>query len=872
MKRNSPIQTLLLIVLLIAALPLRSISRAQAQSVQVWSDPINLSMSGAATKPYLIVDSQGILHTFWFDEFSGYQYSESADGVTWAAPVAVKVPFDKYVHAPVFLSDVTGRVHIFWTSAKNALMYAQVNETNLGSPAKWRVSSPLDVAVYDFDAFVDASGRLHVSFVKNPAPPSNAVAGVYYILSQNGGLAWQPKKLLFDSPYFRSIDETSAHVRVVASNDPNDNSVYSVWDDRSQKRIFMGISRNGGRDWEAIREVIAPDPALGSQTPFGSDISLLGEKLLLTWRLGDPGASCALYSRSSGDNGESWDEPGRFLTASAQCPERTEFISVDPLYSVMLMMTQGELSLIAWNGSAWSNPEVQSGPSSIANPATFEPVILGCQNAVSSNMKLYVAGCNEAGSSDIWFISRELDPMGGMFPLPSAWAHQNEVTKIAQKISFVSSVSDSIGNLHLLWIRSAASDADVYEPRFEYSRWNGNQWSQPAAVLTDLGGLPIHPTLTIDTQQRLLLTWVNAGTGDLWFSWANAEHANIPLEWTKPVVLPSPSDVNDSPNMVVDASGRIVVAYAVPINEGRGIYLIQSTDLGVTWLPLQQAFDAVEADWDRVDQPKLTYTDDGVLHLLFSQYSARAEDDTGTLYYSQSTDGGTTWTSPDEVTANPAKWSYIASVSGQGVHRFWQEKNKAATFTYQQVSTDSGNTWNEPVKVSSFDSLTSVPSIAPDWMGNIHMVQTSLSEFEYLNEWVWSNDQWQLVETKKISLPKQDAVSNVTAIITANGPLMAVFQAESINGADRLESKLTSLHRSLELSAAYAPSTTLIRAPVSLATTVEAPVTEAASTAVSPLANLEDTPPGINRNAVGLTLVVLVVLVILVVLIPSKKK
>lgn len=872
MKRNSPIQSLLLIVLIIAVLPLISVSRAQAQFVQVWSEPINLSRSGAATKPSLVADSQGVLHVFWLDEFAGYQYTESADGVSWSAPIVVKVPFDKYVRQPVFIADATGRVHIFWTSEKNALMYAQVNETNLGNPANWRVSSPLDTDVYDFDAFIDVSGRVHVSYVKNPTPPSNEVSGVYYIRSLSGGLTWEPEKLLFESPYFRSIDETSAHVRIVASNDPNDENVYSVWDDRSQKRIFMGISRNGGRDWEAIREVIAPDQALGSQTPFGSDINVLDDKLLLTWQLGDPGANCALYSRSSGDSGESWDEPIRFLAASTQCPERTEFLSVDSRYSVMLMMTEGELSLIAWNGSVWSNPESQSGPSSISNPATFEPVILRCQNVVPSNNKLYVVGCNEAGSSDIWFISRALDPLDGMFPLPSAWAHQNEVTSIAQRISFVSSVSDSIGNLHLLWIRSAASDTDVYEPRFEYSRWNGNEWSQPAPVLTDLGGLPIHPTLAIDTQQRLLLTWVNASTGDLWFSWANSERANIPLEWTKPVVLPSPSDVNDSPSMVVDASGRIVVAYAVTINENRGIYVTQSTDLGVTWLSPQQAFDAVEADWDRIDQPKLTFTKDGVLHLLFSQYPARADADTGKLYYSQSTNGGTTWMAPEEVTPNPVKWSTIATVAGQGLHRFWQEENRSVTSTYHQISPDNGSTWNASVLVSSQDTLSSIPSVASDWMGNIHLLQTSLDEFEYLYEWSWSNGRWQLLETMKISIPTQNTVSTVLANITANGKLYAVLQSELKNENDELESEITGLDRSLDLSAKPPSFTALITAPQAAALPVETPLPEATAVGPSPLDGLEDTSPVLNRNVVGLVLVVLVVLVILVMVIPSKKK
>ena len=871
MKRNI-LQSLLLLALIAAPLSSGSVSPVQAQSVQVWSEPINLSMSGAATKPSLIVDSQGRLHVFWVDQFAGYQYAESADGVSWSVPVAVKVPFDSKGHQPLFILDATGRVHILWINERDALVYAQVNETGLSNPANWRVSSPLDTAVYDFDAFVDASGRLHVSYVRNPTPPSNDVAGVYYVRSQNGGLVWEPKKLLFESPYFRSIDETSAHVRIVASTQPGDDSVYSVWDDRSQKRIIMGISRNGGQDWEAVREVIAPDPALGSQTPFGSDIDVLGNKLLLTWQMGEPGASCALFSRSSLDNGESWDEPTRFLTPSAQCAERTEFLAVDPRYSVELLVAQGDLSLIAWNGSAWSNPESQSGPSSISNPATFEHVDLRCQDAIASKDKLYVVGCDESGSGDIWFISRELDPLDDMFPLPSAWAHQNQVTRIAQRISSVSSVTDAIGNLHLLWIRSAASDADVYEPRFEYSRWNGNEWSKPAPVITDLGGLPIHPTLTIDTQERLLLTWVNSDTGDLWFSWANAERANIPLEWTKPGSLPSPSDVNDSPSIVVDASGRIMVAYAVAINENRGIYITQSTDLGATWSSPQLAFDAVESDWDRVDQPKLTFTDDGVLHLLFSQYSARAEEDAGTLYYSQSTDGGTTWTTPDEVTPNPVKWSAITAVPGQGLHRFWQEQNRLVTSTYHQTSSDNGVTWSTSVLVSSEDTVASAPSIAPDWMGNIHLLQTSLDDFEYLHEWLWSNGRWQLVETRKISSAGQNPIASVYASVTASGNLYAILQSELKDENDQVDSQIMSLGRSLDLTGAPLPSSALIAAAQPTAVTIDVPDIEATATGISPLAQLQDTSPRVNRNAVGLALVLIVVLVILVLVIPSRKK
>lgn len=871
MKKNNSIQFLLIILLIVVAAPSGFVSHVLAQSVQVWSEPINVSMSGGATDPFLIVDNKSALHIFWVDQFSGYQYAESTDGITWSAPIAVNVPFDKYVHQPVFISDPTGRVHIFWTNETNALMYAQANAENLATPSAWRISSPLDESAYDFDAFVDESGKIHLSYVKNPTPSSTEAAGVYYMLSQNNGLSWEPKKLLFESPYFRSIDETSAHVRIVASNTPEDNSVYSVWDDRSQKRIFMGVSRNGGQDWEAIREVIAPDAVLGSQMPFGSDINILDDKLLLTWQMGEPGVSCALYSRSSVDKGETWDEPNRFLSESAQCPERTDFISIDPRYAVMLLLAQGDLSLIAWNGSAWSNPESQSGPSSISNPATFEPVVLRCQNAAAYQNRLFVVGCDQGGSNDIWFISRELDPLDSLFPLPSAWALENEVTQIAQRITSVSSVSDAAGDLHLLWIRSAASDAEVYEPRFEYSRWNGSEWSNPVPVLTDLGGLPIDPALAIDVQQRLLLTWVNADTGDMWFSWANSERANIPIEWAKPVVLPSLSDANAAPSMIVDASGRIVVAYAVTINENRGVFITESTDLGVTWSAPQRAFDAAEAGWDRIDQPKLTFTEDGGLHLLFSRFLARSDAQTGTLYYSQSTDGGTTWTTPGEVTPNPVKWSTIFSVPGQGLHRFWQEENRSVTATYQQISTDGGTIWDLPVLVSSVGALSSTPSIVPDWKGDIHLLQTSIDEFENFNEWLWTNGHWQLVETKKLSIPTQNVVSTVSANVSADGKLYAVFRSELKLEKDELNSKITSFGRSLSLSAPP-PFTALITIPQPAQITSETPAVGITPTGVSPLAELQDTSPVVNRNVIGLALVLIVVLVILVTVIPSKKK
>jgi hypothetical protein len=152
--------------------------------------------------------------------------------------------------------------------------------------------------------------------------------------------------------------------------------------------------------------------------------------------------------------------------------------------------------------------------------------------------------------------------------------------------------------------------------------------------------------------------------------------------------------------MLVDASDRILIAYAITLNEQRGVYVIQSSDLGSTWSSPVRAFDATAVNWEMVDQPKLAVTEDGRLHILFTQYTLLGGQKAVGLYYSQSTDGGLTWTSPQMVNQNPVEWSEIESFQ-QTLHRFWQEKDQSVTSTYHQISSDGGMTWSQSAALPS---------------------------------------------------------------------------------------------------------------------------------------------------------------------------
>src|SRR6187401_2482252 len=104
-KKRFSFTVKLLIVVILAGLIFGIVPTGRAQSVQEWSEPVNLSNSGSASSPSLVVDSDGHLYAIWVDEFDGYEYADSADGgVTWTAPLAVKFPFSRKGAPPVLLS------------------------------------------------------------------------------------------------------------------------------------------------------------------------------------------------------------------------------------------------------------------------------------------------------------------------------------------------------------------------------------------------------------------------------------------------------------------------------------------------------------------------------------------------------------------------------------------------------------------------------------------------------------------------------------------------------------------------------------------------------------------------------------------------
>ena len=46
------------------------------------------------------------------------------------------------------------------------------------------------------------------------------------------------------------------------------------------------------------------------------------------------------------------------------------------------------------------------------------------------------------------------------------------------------------------------------------------------------------------------------------------------------------------------ANGELLVVYAIPLNEPRGVYMVRSADLGATWSRPVRVFDGAAAGWE----------------------------------------------------------------------------------------------------------------------------------------------------------------------------------------------------------------------------------------------------------------------------------
>ena len=795
----------------------------QLSSGGIWLDGLNLSRSGTASQPLIAAGGNNISHVMWWDSFDGMRYarltSTLSGTLSFSASNAIPVVsifgdrqsfYDNRLGRQItqvrpprdmrLLSDRLGNGHVIWENLNDQLLYS----ANSAGTA-WTVPLMLEQYASAFDASTDISNTLHIAYVRLSSGTQPGVAnpasqpGLYYRTRSGVGLSL-PISVL-PSNYLRAerADDLALSIAANARG-----SVIVTWFQPSQNQSFYVLTADAGKTWTPPLPISgsAAKPALAS----GVAVAPNGDFLLI-YR-DNNGKGCSFNQRRSTDGGKTWSAPQIILTDVSRCPQRWRFANAeDKLWmigtlnqTVSPLASKGSANITAnllasWDGNTWS-------PAAEINLNTFDSGTnqsrqLSCFSIALAGNKLMGVGCDPHG--DIWTSQVSVN-LNNLIKAPAL---------VWQRVAHLSNTNGPVGadvvmaqrsdGLISIWPQSEIPGAPPNE--VYYARWSGTEWTQPSRILSDPHSRFEQLALAVSPDERLHLVWSN---NRVFYSGSFERDAGVPEGWAKPVVIPSPVEGNRSPSLVADPRGNVVyVAYAVPFNEKRGIYLARSDDNGSTWQPPTLIFDAAAAQWESTDQPNIQLdAKTNTLHAVWLKSSLNASEVGQALYYAQSTDAGKTWSKAQALASGDIRQPQLAVAASGQVHVVWNHArgvyNTGVPYEANTVlSVDGGQHWSDASAIAGFGALSSKPSLAADGAGQLYL--TGMSENTNGESSLifaqWNGQGWQAADS--LGLGQRAAERNQTsvALLPESGQLVTLMRTLILSDAGSSQFELLSTAR-----------------------------------------------------------------------------
>jgi hypothetical protein len=751
-------------------------------SGQIWSDPVNLSHSGAASEPVVAASPDGTLQVFWWDQLDGLTTAHW-DGEAWGAAVASPIYVVEEVEGkltpvpietmPLLTPDAGGWVHAFWLgkpdekTGARSLMHSQlaIGDTAWSTPD---VVAPSALICY---LKADFAGTLHLAYVR-PQHSDASPAGVYYTRSTDGGRRWSAPQVLYRSMYFRLLSLEEAQLYIASDGE---GEVYVTWDDPRLETVFYVRSIDDGLTWGESHAVgNLEEGAKRAYVVYRQE----GDPLLL-WQAIQATGSCALYQQRANDGGETQ----RVLEELGKCPETIKFLHTAN-GQVLLVMSSGggDLTLVAWDDAAdrWSEPKWLS--LSFEDPVLERRVYLGSLNATLAGDALAMVGQGQDG--DVWFLESQVSALEWAYAPPSPWSEPVDLSSDDGLPGLPTLATDADGQVHVLW--SEAIGEDVLGKGLYYAGYNGTRWTQPVEVLRSSEGKAEQPAL-VAVGNRLHALWSGGRSGKIFYSRAYIQDAYTPGGWSEPQSLPAPGDVGSSPAIVADLVGTLHAVYAVELNEGRGIYYTRSDDGGETWSRVQVVFDAAAAGWAMVDHPSLAVDERETLHVAWVRMPLPGDGQPEGIYYAHSgdseslrPDSGQAWSEPVQIAEGAYDWPCaVAAPTGQ-VHLVWGEASGSLSWIHQR-SVDGGAGWTRSERVGRFTGVRGPVGLVGNGAGMLHLVgvgQDDAGEPALLHT-VWADGRWGDLETLRLTAGARGEPGVAVALRSALGRLDVVFRVEA---------------------------------------------------------------------------------------------
>ena len=788
-------------LILLALLVLNGFRQTFAQTADtLWRPPLNVSQSGTASAPFMVLDAAGTAHLFWQDSLDGFLYTPYRDGEP-GIPQPVALPFStppfttpaassfERLYTPR-LAAAEGTLYAVWTNDQQTLIFSRSALANLGNPEAWSSPFTLDTAAVGSQIAVDRAGNLHVAYVKQRGTAEQP-AGIYYRRFNEATAQWSSPLPVYTSNYLRAITTEQANVRLAVSDQ---NQLYLVWDNPLLGMIFFARSTNGGTSWTEPLVIDQKQPGDAPEARGAARVELLarGREVHLTWQAEHGLSGCQQYHQWSVNRGQTWREATMIFSDPLQCPASGElFTSADSDLLFLLTALGGSYGLRVWLDEQWSQPASQGLLSSFLYEATYQQVSLGCvQTAVTPANQWLIIGCSSSAPLDIWLLQRPLgEPETWLpfFPSISRWSVPEGFASSGSALWAPQLLADAGHRFHALWIGGddIVSAREEQPPSGEhllyYTSWSDNGWSRRVP----LREIPAADQLTAQIKSDdLLAVWRNDAANALLFSQVALSRAVFPGDWSNPQEVVTAAQGVTSPQLLVDEARQLLyLAYAVPFNEGRGVYLLQSNDAGQSWSEPVQVFDAAAANWAHVDSLQLAQTEDGVLHLAWVQYTLAAERRPVGLYYARSSDAGRSWSEPALVVEQPVYWHQITAVTDTTVMRVWREGSAEQTAVWFDKSTNSGLDWERPALILTGTGIRGKTQLLADRAGAVHLLELKSNqsgsstgpESSELTILTWRAGNWVVADRLAITNLWPRGIDDFAAAVADNGRLTVIY-------------------------------------------------------------------------------------------------
>jgi len=640
---------------------------------------------------------------------------------------------------------------------------------------------------------VDKNGTYHLVYAA--VAPGQAVdrSDIFYVRSSDGGIT-------FSAPVRLNDDATATSQWSPSIAVTEDGRIAVKWWDRrndplndSLTDVYMTVSADGGATFGRNVRVTDHNWVFGpsaSGSAHGDYDGLAGDSgnFHLSWtdeRGGDPDVYYTTFP-STVTAGPDFNVSARQVYASVRAGEFATF----------------DLTTSAVNGFA--GPLFLSvAPASLPAPALFyfitrpdvtagQPSRLTVSSSAATAPGTYLLTVTAKGPASTRRTNVRLDvqPPTRAASLPLNVSMSPGFTSLAGAPRI-----DAAGTIHLVYDDDTqnVTGSDVFYRR---STDRGLTWSTPLRVSTN-SGVATGGVLALDTagNPRVAYTVQNGPTGEIWVTRSTDRGASFQA----PVRVSVASRNADLPGIAVDAAGNVLVVY-IDQDPANGLLVLnaaRSTNAGATFGAVQQlagensinplqpltvAFDskgnaflvwttsaatsgpfstcrmAIAPGGTTFSQkktvsdagvdafaPRIAFDKNDVMYLTYYNRIAGTSGLNREVMVRKSTDGGTTFSAPVNVSNNDGQSSFpFLALDARGrVFVVWQDDtgNDQGDVFYAH-SADGGTTFDAPVNLSANPGVSTNPAAAADALGNLLVMWTddSSANTEVFSAWAPTGD------------------------------------------------------------------------------------------------------------------------------------